>query len=100
MTLFADSCSIIAVTGLGGHAFGSWKSRGGSHMWLRDSLAFDLPGIRMLVYGFDSHLGKSDSFQSISSIADQFQDSLRAIRVGGLIEILRQGERIHTLLRI
>ncbi|KAG7009638.1 hypothetical protein G7Y79_00002g007530 [Physcia stellaris] len=71
---------IIAVTGLGGHAFGSWKSRGGSHMWLRDSLAFDLPGIRILVYGFDSHLGKSDSFQSISSIADQFQDSLRAIR--------------------
>ena len=57
-------------------------------MWLRDSLAFDLPGIRILVYGFDSHLSKSDSFQSISSVADQFQDSLCAIRVGGPLETL------------
>lgn len=93
---FADLCSIVAVTGLGGHAFGSWKDRGGPHMWLRDSLAFDLPSIRILVYGFDSHLNRSDSFQSLSSIADQFQDSLRAIRVGGPIEILWHEERAHT----
>ncbi|KAM3548868.1 hypothetical protein MY1884_008993 [Beauveria asiatica] len=33
---------IIALSGLGGHAFGSFKERGGSHMWLRDSLPYDI----------------------------------------------------------
>ena len=49
-------------------------------MWLRDSLGIDIPGVRILIYGFDSHLEKSDSFQGLSSIADQFKDSLRTIR--------------------
>ncbi|PTB38488.1 hypothetical protein M441DRAFT_71921 [Trichoderma asperellum CBS 433.97] len=33
---------VIALSGLGGHAFGSFKERGGSYMWLRDSLLHDL----------------------------------------------------------
>jgi len=75
-----DSPSIIAVTGLGGRAFGSFKAKGSSHMWLRDSLGSDLPGARILTYGFDSHVKNSDSFQGILSLADQFKDSLRTIR--------------------
>ena len=93
---FANSCSIIALTGLGGHAFGSFKAKGGPHMWLRDSLPVDLRGARILVYGYDSHLNKSDSFQSISFIANQFQDSLYAIRVGEPAKILRHEEQLHV----
>ncbi|KAF5235110.1 hypothetical protein FAUST_7282 [Fusarium austroamericanum] len=33
---------IIAISGLRGHAFGSFKERDGDHMWLRDSLPYDL----------------------------------------------------------
>jgi hypothetical protein len=28
---------LVAISGLGGHAFGSFKERGGSHMWLADA---------------------------------------------------------------
>ncbi|KAM3509182.1 hypothetical protein MY11210_006437 [Beauveria gryllotalpidicola] len=46
-TLFAPpledhELEIIAVSGLGGHAFGSFKERGGSNMWLRDSLPYEI----------------------------------------------------------
>ena len=50
-------------------------------MWIRDSLPLDLARVRILTYGYDSHLQNSNSFQSILSIANQFFDSLRAIRV-------------------
>jgi hypothetical protein len=72
--------SCIAITGLAGHAFGSWKERGGEHMWLRDSLRRDLPGTRVLTYGYNSELAGSDSFQGIEAIASGFVGSLRRIR--------------------
>jgi len=58
--------SIVAVTGLGGHGFGSWKERGGEFMWLRDALPHDFPNARILTFGYDSHLQDSSSFASIS----------------------------------
>ena len=81
----SNSRSFVAMTGLGAHAFRSFKSTENAHMWIRDSLPFDLPGARILTYGYDSHLQKSKSFQSITSIANQFLDSLRAIRVGCIV---------------
>ena len=60
----------MAVCGLGGHAFGSFKEKGGPHMWLRDSLPKDLPGLRILLYGYDSGLDGSYSNQNVSIIAD------------------------------
>ena len=56
----------MAVTGLGGHGFGSWKERGGEFMWLRDALPHDFPGARIMTFGYDSHLQDSSSFASIS----------------------------------
>ncbi|TGZ77075.1 hypothetical protein EX30DRAFT_212551 [Ascodesmis nigricans] len=48
---------IIAVTGLAGHAFGSWRSRETCHMWLQDHLASNLEGsVRILTFGYDSSL--------------------------------------------
>ncbi len=42
MSSLDDSFSIIAISGLGGHAFGSFKERGGEYMWLQDCLPYDL----------------------------------------------------------
>ncbi|KAF1997265.1 hypothetical protein P154DRAFT_524915 [Amniculicola lignicola CBS 123094] len=74
------SIDVIAVSGLGGHAFGSFKERGGPHMWIRDSLVKDLPAARILTYGHDSHLYGSYSFQTLSDLGKQFQTAIHSIR--------------------
>ncbi|KAK4444026.1 hypothetical protein QBC34DRAFT_416019 [Podospora aff. communis PSN243] len=38
-------------------------------MWIRDALPLSIPGMRTLIYGYDSLLVHSSSFQSISDIA-------------------------------
>ncbi|KAL2840901.1 hypothetical protein BJX68DRAFT_271365 [Aspergillus pseudodeflectus] len=53
-TVTAD---IIAITGLDGHAYGSWRGKGNlGRMWLRDFLSKDLPRCRTMIYGYDSKL--------------------------------------------
>ncbi|KAI9772824.1 MAG: hypothetical protein M1840_008706 [Geoglossum simile] len=44
------AADVIAVTGLAGHAFGSW-SHSPERMWLRDDLPTDIPNVRVIVYG-------------------------------------------------
>ncbi|KAI9708387.1 MAG: hypothetical protein M1820_004091 [Bogoriella megaspora] len=51
---------IIAVTGLAGHAFGSWASSP-FQMWLRDFLPYDLPNARVLTYGYYSQVQQASS---------------------------------------
>lgn len=53
---------LVAISGLGGHAFGSFKERDGSHMWLADALPKHLPGVRILIYGYDTKLEANNSF--------------------------------------
>lgn len=77
----ADSFSIIAVTGLAGHAFGSWKSRGHSDMWLRDFLPEHVPSARILTYGYDSRLFKNKSTASIREFSRNLLQALGAARV-------------------
>ncbi|KAF8539829.1 hypothetical protein BDD12DRAFT_736122, partial [Trichophaea hybrida] len=49
--------SIIAVTKLDGHAYGSWRGRHGlKKMWLRDFFSKDLPTCRTMIYGYNSKL--------------------------------------------
>ncbi|OIW32574.1 hypothetical protein CONLIGDRAFT_699412 [Coniochaeta ligniaria NRRL 30616] len=67
---------IIAIHGLGGHAYGSFKERGGTYMWLEDSLPAGLRTegtARILIYGYDAHVENSDSFQSIEDLASQLR---------------------------
>ncbi|KAF8252057.1 hypothetical protein K440DRAFT_18990 [Wilcoxina mikolae CBS 423.85] len=47
---------VIAVTGLAGHAFGSWRSRETQQMWLKDFLPHDVKNVRIMSYGYDSTL--------------------------------------------
>lgn len=50
--------SIVAVTGLAGHAYGSWKSRKTQKMWLQDFLPIepDIRRVRIMTYGYNTKL--------------------------------------------
>lgn len=78
--MISNDVSLVAISGLGGHAFGSFKSRGGEHMWLCDDLPLDLPGVRVLIYGHDSKLENSTSFQGLEALSSALMRSLRGIR--------------------
>lgn len=75
-----DRFSLIAVSGLGSHAFGSFKERKGSHMWLRDSLAHDIPNMRIFIYGYDTQMDGSASFANLDDLANEFQERIKSIR--------------------
>ena len=75
-----DTVDCVAVCGLRGYAFGSFKEKGTSYIWLRDSLPKDLPNLRVLLYGYESRLEGSDSNQNISVIADSFVSYLSILR--------------------
>jgi hypothetical protein len=49
-------------------------------MWLRDSLPHDLPGVRILIYDYDSHLVGSQSFQGMEALATEFRTHIATIR--------------------
>ncbi len=49
-------------------------------MWLIDDLPFDFSRARVLVYGYDTKLADSQSFQDIESLASSFRLSLKTIR--------------------
>ncbi|KAH0551761.1 hypothetical protein GP486_007020 [Trichoglossum hirsutum] len=60
---------ICAVSGLGGHAYGSFKERSGPYMWLVDSLPWELKSARIMTFGFDTKLPDSQSTQDIKDLA-------------------------------
>ena len=69
---------IIALTGLAGHAFGSWAVS--PHMWLRDFLPNDLPRARILLYGYDSNLAGSQSRNILADLSNNFVVKLHTMR--------------------
>ncbi|KAI3325776.1 hypothetical protein HD806DRAFT_491196 [Xylariaceae sp. AK1471] len=72
---------LVAVTGLGGHAFGSWRSPNNDEMWLRDYLPTDIPNHRIIVYGYNTKLQGNESKQSIEDLGARFMESLAAFRI-------------------
>jgi hypothetical protein len=77
--------SIIAISGLGGHAFGSFKEPGGEHMWLRDALPRGITSdsgeriARIMVYGYESSLPNSNNFQNLKDLGTALHSDLRAL---------------------
>ncbi|OPB46269.1 ankyrin repeat protein [Trichoderma guizhouense] len=71
---------IIAVTGLAGHAFGSWKSKSKPDMWLRDFLPISIPNARVLTYGYDTKLPGSRSKSSILQLSKKLLESIKTTR--------------------
>lgn len=70
---------IIAITGLAGHAFGSWATSA-SKMWLRDFLCRDIPRARILLYGYDSHIVSSQSRSILADFSSNFLTKFNAMR--------------------
>ena len=80
MNAYTKGGSCIAICGLGGHAFGSFKDSGSGHMWLRDCLPDDLPNAQIWIFGYDSKLNGSQSFQGLEDLASHFRSQIAAIR--------------------
>ena len=77
--------SCVAVSGLGGHPFGSFKDKDSQHMWLRDSLPDDFSQLRVFIYGYESALQGSNSVQHLGDIGSSFRDSLRSLRISSKV---------------
>ncbi|KAI0891157.1 hypothetical protein F4806DRAFT_506984 [Annulohypoxylon nitens] len=70
----------IAIAGLASHPFGSWQSKGKdrSFMWIRDELPRLVPELRASIYGYDTTLAGSNSFQSIQDLAMSLIDHIKS----------------------
>ena len=74
--------SVIAISGLDGHAYGSWRGRGNlGRMWLRDFLSKDLPHCRTMTYGYNSKLN-SHGIDKIMDYGRGLMEELKKIRTG------------------
>jgi hypothetical protein len=71
---------IVAVTGLGGHALGSFRSADGLSVWLRDFAPVDIPRARFVTYGYDTAVVASNSNQGIHELAHTLLDALTEFR--------------------
>lgn len=49
-------------------------------MWLRDGLPSDLEGVRVLLYGYDTTLVGSKSFQDLEALASTFRRALISLQ--------------------
>ncbi|KAL5353528.1 hypothetical protein ACLOAV_001565 [Pseudogymnoascus australis] len=78
------TADIIAITGLDGHAYGSWRGKNRGRMWLRDFLSKDLPCCRTMIYGYNSKL----STHGVDTIMDYSR---------GLIEELKKVRNTEKL---
>ncbi|KAL7268500.1 hypothetical protein RUND412_008873 [Rhizina undulata] len=70
---------IVAVTGLGGHAYGSWRGKQTKKMWLRDFLAKDLPNCRTMIYGYNTNLN-SRGIHTLNDYKIEFLNEIAKIR--------------------
>ncbi|KAI5820655.1 hypothetical protein BZA77DRAFT_226720, partial [Pyronema omphalodes] len=71
---------IVAVNGLNGHAWGSWRGREkAGRMWLRDYLREDLPQVRTMTYGYNSNL-QAHNVDTIMDYGLGFLEEIRKVR--------------------
>ena len=79
-TADVSRCSIIAITGLYGHAYGSWRGKGNlGRMWLRDFLSKDLPRCRTMIYGYNSKL-LSNGIDTIMDYSRELMEEVKKVR--------------------
>jgi len=74
------SVDIVTVTGLGGHALGSFRSADGMSVWLRDFAPEDIPQARFVTYGYDTAVVASDNNQGVRELARTLLDGLAIFR--------------------
>ncbi|KAL6836241.1 hypothetical protein J3E69DRAFT_320897 [Trichoderma sp. SZMC 28015] len=69
----------IVMSGLASHPMGSWQPHGKdkSFMWIRDALPHLVPKVNFILYGYDTKLAGSRSFQTVADIALTFIHTLQ-----------------------
>lgn len=67
---------IIAIHGLNGNAYSTWRHKNGT-LWLRDLLPNDLPGARIFTYGYPAEVLFSKSVGDIIDYSRGFLTELR-----------------------
>ncbi|KAL7916222.1 hypothetical protein GGI35DRAFT_473518 [Trichoderma velutinum] len=69
----------IVMSGLASHPMGSWQPHGKdkSFMWIRDALPHLVPNVKFILYGYDTKLAGSKSFQTVPDIALTFIHTLQ-----------------------
>ncbi|GKZ39023.1 hypothetical protein AbraIFM66950_011681 [Aspergillus brasiliensis] len=76
----------LAISGLASHPFGSWQPKEDRrYMWILDELARSEQSVRAILYGYDTRLEGSQSFQTISDLARQLIEQLLAYRAPGSV---------------
>ena len=73
------TADIVAITGLDGHAYGSWSGGNPKRMWLRDFLSEDLPKCRVMIYGYNSKLS-NPGLHTIANFGRGLQGNLLRAR--------------------
>ncbi|KAF8849180.1 hypothetical protein BDZ45DRAFT_604762, partial [Acephala macrosclerotiorum] len=69
---------VIAVHGLGGHAFNTWTE--GGRLWLRDFLPSDLPKARVLTFGYNSGIAFTNSKSTLRDFATILLENIKQHR--------------------
>ena len=73
------AADVVAITGLDGHAYGSWSGGNPKRMWLRDFLSEDLPKCRVMIYGYNSKLS-DPGLHTIADFGRDLQEDLLRVR--------------------
>ncbi|KAF2185579.1 hypothetical protein K469DRAFT_687903 [Zopfia rhizophila CBS 207.26] len=91
------TADIIAITGLDGHAYGSWRGKGNlGRMWLRDFLSKDLPYCRTMIYGYNSKLS-THGIDTIMDYGRELMEEIKKIRGTEecLVKVVQTNEDDH-----
>lgn len=78
--LIRRSFSIIAVHGLNGDPVKTWKPSESKEFWLKDYLPYDVPGARVLTFGYNADVAFGNTTAKIKDHAIDLLGSLIDIR--------------------
>ncbi|KAK9784015.1 putative p-loop containing nucleoside triphosphate hydrolase [Seiridium cardinale] len=73
----SHNLDILAIPGLNGNAYGSFKAHGSDDMWLLDGLATRLPNARISLYGYISNYFDRDDHLDLSDMGNKLQKAIR-----------------------
>ena len=80
---------IVAVHGLGGDAYKTWTHQNGK-LWLRDFVPYQLPGIRVFSYGYDSAFVFSRDTGTVRDYARNLLENIRLVRASPHVRVLQE----------
>ena len=86
-------CSIIAIHGMDGHAYDSWRGGNLGRMWLRDFLSKDMPCCRTMIYGYNAKLS-SRGIDTILDYSRGFLEEIKNVRRGKEVNLAFRDSRL------